>query len=661
MLKTVLWAIVGILATVTMARFLRGLGATTALSDSTPWGFWIAFDVMAGVALAAGGFVLAATVYIFGREKYRSFARPAILTAFLGYIAVAVGLMYDLGLPWHIWHPIVYPQYHSVLFEVAACVILYLTVLFFEFGPVILEHPVFHRPVFRKIHQILKKIAIPLVITGIVLSTLHQSSLGSLFLIAPYRLHPLWYSPIIWVLFFISAVGLGLMMVTAESFFSAWFFGHKLKMNFLSGLGKAASVVLLFYFGVRLADIAGRGLLAMAFDGSWQSILFLLELSISAIIPAGMLLFKKIRLSPVGLAACSGMTILGMIGYRFDVCIVAFSRPEGMSYFPSWMEVAVSVGIVAIAMLVFIFFVEKLKVYPEDEEEDHDGKMKEEAHFDPATMRNLMPKSLATPRRYSLAFIGSAALAIAFLPLDSLFGEQYTKTPVSKTTTIEGWQKKRSNKFGHELYLIDAKPDVAPDGEQLNLLMIDGNRDGRLVLFPHDRHSETLGQKDSCRQCHHQNLPFDKNTSCYECHSEMYTTTDIFDHSSHIQKLGGNQGCVRCHQDQSEIKARNTSLACAECHTSMVVQDTFIKLPKKEMRGFAVGYMDAMHGMCITCHQQKIEKESHKYGSNFADCTNCHRDIDASQLHEVEPYAIMRSPHEKLIESRGTVERHAGN
>jgi len=141
----------------------------------------------------------------------------------------------------------------------------------------------------------------------------------------------------------------------------------------------------------------------------------------------------------------------------------------------------------------------------------------------------------------------------------------------------------------------------------------------------------------------------------------MYTTTDIFDHSFHIEKLGGNQGCVRCHQDQSETKTRETALACAECHTNMVIQDAFIQPPKTGMKGLAIGYMDAMHGLCIKCHQQKVEKELDQYGSNFAQCLNCHREVDFSQLHKLKPYAIMRSPHDDLIESCGTVERHAGN
>jgi len=334
-LKTALWSLMGVLAVVTVVRFVRGLGATTALSDAMPWGYWNALK-MAVVALAAGGFVLAGTVYIFGLEKYRSFLRPAVLTAFLGYVTFVTILLYDLGLPWHIWHPIIYPQNHSVLFEVAICVMLYLSVLALEFAPVILEYHWFDRPLFQKIHRLLKKATIPLVIAGIVLSTLHQSSLGSLFLIAPYRTHALWYSPIIWILFLVSAVGLGLMVVTAESFFSAWFFGHKLRIDLLSGLGKAASVVLFIYAGLRLGDLALRGLLGTAFDGSWQAWLFLFELSLGALVPATLLSFRRVRTSAAGLGICAGMTVFGMIGYRFNVSVVAFLRQ--MPYFPTWMK-----------------------------------------------------------------------------------------------------------------------------------------------------------------------------------------------------------------------------------------------------------------------------------------------------------------------------------
>ncbi len=362
-LKTVLWTLVGILAAVTVVRFAHGLGAVTNLSDAAPWGLWIGFDVMSGVALAAGGFVLAATVYIFGLERYRPFVRPAVLTALLGYAAVAVGLLYDLGLPWRIWHPLVHWQHHSVLFEVAMCVMLYLTVLVLEFAPAVLEHPLFSGRVFRALLSGLKKATIPLVITGIVLSTLHQSSLGSLFLITPYRLHPLWYSPIIYVLFFVSAVGLGLMMVVLESLLASWFLGHEVHERELAGLGRAASVVLWTYVALRVGDLAVRGVLGMALDGSRQAGLFLFEIGVSAVIPATLLLFRRVRTTLGGMGLCAGLTVSGMVLYRLDVSILSFARPEGFGYFPSWEEFAVSVGIVSAFALIFIFFVERLRVY----------------------------------------------------------------------------------------------------------------------------------------------------------------------------------------------------------------------------------------------------------------------------------------------------------
>ncbi len=639
--KTVLWTLVGVLAAVTVARFARGLGAATALTDATPWGFWIAFDVMSGVALAAGGFVMAATVYIFGGEKYRPFVRPAILTALLGYIAVAVGLLYDLGLPWHIWHPMIFPQHHSVLFEVAMCVMLYLTVLSLEFAPVVLEHKWFDRPLFRRIHKLLHMAVIPLVIAGIMLSSLHQSSLGSLFLITPYRLHPLWYSPIIWVLFLVSAVALGLMMVTAESFFSAWLFGHKPQTERLAGLGRAASIVLLLYAGLRLGDLAARGMLGLAFDGSWLAWLFLCELAVSALIPATLLLFRRVRTSNAGLATCAGLTIAGIIGYRFDVCIVAFERPEGMSYFPTWMELAVSLGIVAGGLLVFLFFVERLRVTTDGHSPDSEtvpGGLAESV-YSPAGVRGLMPDSLGGPRRYSLALVVGAAVTVAFLPAEMLSGRQMQSTPVSATRTLEGWIGERGDDGGREISPAVPGTDTPPGAMQTTLLSIDGNRDGRLVLFPHKMHIGVLGDQDSCRMCHHQNMPFDQNSACCECHRDMYSVTDTFDHAFHADKLGGNDGCVDCHQDPTKIKCRETATGCVECHQDMIVADSMIGQSQAGLSGFAAGYMDAMHGLCITCHERELQEGRVGERPSFAKCANCHRDVDGIRFREMGPYA----------------------
>jgi Ni/Fe-hydrogenase subunit HybB-like protein len=212
-IKLALWLITGFAAAVGLLRFIFGLGVTTNLNDTTPWGFWINFDVMGGVALAAGGFVITAIFYIMKREEFHALVKPAVLTAFLGYIAVVFGLLFDLGLPWNIWHMLIYWNPHSPLFEVGWCVMLYLTVLLLEFSPVPLEK--FSR--YAKIRKFLMKFRFVFVLLGIMLSTLHQSSLGSLFLIMPFRSDPLWYSHILPLQFFISAIALGLMMVAFES------------------------------------------------------------------------------------------------------------------------------------------------------------------------------------------------------------------------------------------------------------------------------------------------------------------------------------------------------------------------------------------------------------------------------------------------------------
>lgn len=636
--KAALWLIVGFLVVMTAARFKSGLGSTTNLTDVSPWGLWIAFDVMAGVALAAGGFVLAATVHIFHLEKYHRFVRPAILTALLGYIAVAVGLLYDLGLPWHIWHPMVFPQPHSVLFEVAMCVMLYLTVLLLEFSPVVLEHPLLDRPLFRTIRNLLTRFTIPLVIAGIVLSTLHQSSLGSLFLIAPYRLHALWYSPIIWVLFFVSAIGLGLMTVTLESYFSSWLFGHKLRSDLLAGLGKAGAVVLGVYVVLRLGDLAIRGELGGAFDGSTMGNLFLFELAVAGVIPAILFAIPKVRNHPQAMGWTALLALLGIVGYRFNVCLVAFARPESMPYFPSWMEFSVSIGIVAAATLVFITFVEHFKVYPPEDEHDEEHAAEAKPSFSPHGFRLFLPESLAAPRRYSLAALIGASLAMAFLPTEALHGPQPFLTPVSASQAITGAMLETDADFGHEFFLAGPERDAAIEDDLVTFTILDGNRDGRLVLFAHDRHTAMLGGDASCNLCHHQNLPFAQQSECTSCHRDMYTVTDTFDHSSHLTHFGGNDGCVRCHEGVSGFKTRENATSCGECHEGMVVLGSRIEPAESGLGGYAVGFMDAMHGLCIGCHEERVAEQPERYPVTFAECATCHRDAGGDDLRALGPY-----------------------
>ncbi len=628
-LKTVLWTLVGVLTAITVVRFTHGLGAVTNLSDAAPWGLWVGFDVMAGVALAAGGFVLAAIVYIFGLEPYRRFVRPAILTAFLGYVAVAVGLLYDLGLPWHILHPAIYPQHHSVLFEVAMCVMLYLAVLTLEFAPVVLEHPWFSHPVFTRLLRLLKKVTIPLVIAGIVLSTLHQSSLGSLFLIAPYRVHPLWYSPIVYVLFFVSAVALGLMTVTLESLLAGYFLRHRIPTTLLSGLGLTAALVLSLYAVIRIGDLAVRGVLNTVLDGSWQSRLFIVEMAVSALIPAVLLAIRRVRASVWGLAVGAGLVVSGFVMNRLNVCFVAFARPEGARYVPSWMEIAVSLGIVAAGTLVFLLLVERFNVYGEEEV----AAAPQSPIYDPASVRGLLPSTLAAPRRNTLVAVGAAAMTFMFLPVK---GPTPAATPVSSPRRLDGVSRMRADSVGLRLVLAVAAPETVDTVLPVPLFAIDGNRDGTMVLFDHDRHVERVGTDTSCGSCHHLNLPFDRATSCSDCHRDMYEPTVLFSHDSHVQSVAQARGCVECHDPEQATKSYETATPCGECHWAQVAAGPIIEPPNDHWED-AVGYMDAMHDLCVSCHEQSVLEYPDRYSPDLARCAYCHAADRAIQLRELTP------------------------
>ncbi|MEW6203319.1 MAG: NrfD/PsrC family molybdoenzyme membrane anchor subunit, partial [bacterium] len=234
-------------------RFTHGLSDVTALSDRFPWGLWIGFDILCGVGLAAGGFTITCMVYIFNIKKLHSITRPTVLTAFLGYALVNLALIYDIGRPYNIWHPLLMWNPHSVMFEVAWCVMIYTSVLSLEFAPVVLE-----RFKMKAATRLLRRILIPLVIMGVLLSTLHQSSLGTVFLIAPYKMHPLWYTPLLPIFFFLSAVAVGLAMTIFESFLSYRFFRRQLEMEVLDILARMSGFLLVLYLALMIVDLKNR-------------------------------------------------------------------------------------------------------------------------------------------------------------------------------------------------------------------------------------------------------------------------------------------------------------------------------------------------------------------------------------------------------------------
>jgi len=339
-------------------RYLNGLGAISNLSDGRPWGFWISFDLYCGVALAAGGFTLAGVVYIFGREKYHSVARPAILTAFLGYLLVIFALLIDLGQPWYIWHAIIYWNVHSPLFEVAICVMTYTAVLALEFSPAVFERlSELNLPVIRRFNwhiplRVIRAIQIPLVIAGIALSTLHQSSLGTMLLMMPQTLHPLWYTPILPLLFLLSAIAVGPAMVIFESTLSNRAFGHELAIDVLSGLGRAIPYILGLYLLLKLVDLMVAGELGLIFTAYPINLLWWAEIIIGVVTPIILLSRPAIRQNRRGVFWSSVLVIFGLVLNRFNVSMLALGMRPGFTYFPHWMEIAISVALVADALLV---------------------------------------------------------------------------------------------------------------------------------------------------------------------------------------------------------------------------------------------------------------------------------------------------------------------
>jgi len=378
-----------ILAGIAYIRYTQGLGAVTHLSDTFPWGLWIGFDLLCGVGLAAGGFAVTATVHILHLKDFKSIVRPTVLTAFLGYLLVITALLLDLGRPWNIWHPIIMWNPHSVMFEVGWCVMLYTTVLSLEFAPIVIE-PFRERFKLGWMLKVLKTVTPVLVILGVILSTLHQSSLGSLFLILPEKMHPLWYTPMLPVLFFVSALAAGIAMMVVESWFSKRAFGKPIETHLLSRLSRVSVVVLAIYFVLRLRDLASRDALSTIFPLNRVSAMFLVEVGLGVLVPMVLLAFERFRRSPKRLAVVQGLVVLGFIFHRLNVSITSVEAATGRSYIPSIPEFFVSAGLVAVGMTIFVLACRYLPVFPEGPVAETEKKVQ------PAVAE--VPASLRTPK-----------------------------------------------------------------------------------------------------------------------------------------------------------------------------------------------------------------------------------------------------------------------
>lgn len=333
----------GILAA--LFRWIDGFEQIANISDLRPWGIWISVDLLVGVAISAGAFVLAATVHIFHIEKYRPVLRPALLTGFLGYILVIIALLVDIGQPQRIWHMLIYQNLHSPLFEVGVCVMTYTLVLLIEFSPSVLERFKWHG-----ILRVVEKVAVPAVILGITLSTMHQSSLGSLFLLVPYKMHPLWYTAWLPLVFLVSAIAVGFGMVIFESTLSNWIFNEEPRLDILQGLSRGLLITLTVVFAVKFLDLLLAGELGLIFEGSMQSSMFILENLVGILLPVGILLTAKLRNDLGWIFRASLLSILGLILHRLNIGLIGMA---GEPYVPHILELAVTVGLFAGGILLF--------------------------------------------------------------------------------------------------------------------------------------------------------------------------------------------------------------------------------------------------------------------------------------------------------------------
>jgi Ni/Fe-hydrogenase subunit HybB-like protein len=584
-LKEVLWVIATAGAIAIIARLVGGLGSSTNLSDAMPWGMWKILNMVAGVAVATGGFALAATVYVFKLERYRPVLKPAVVIAFLGYGSSCFALVMDIGLPQAFYKPVIFWNPHSFLFEVAWCVMLYFSVTTLELAPTILDQHKLHRW-----SKLLHRVTVPLVLLGITLSSLHHTSLGSLFLAMPARLHPLWFTTWLPWLFILSAVGSGVFLVVGVALAYARLYRRPVDLSMLAGLGRAGALILGLYLAGKVLDLVLRGQLAVLVSGQWEVGFFVAELALGAVIPIVLMVLPATRRSPGRLATASCSAVAGVILNRLDVGITGLVRSAHTSYFPSLAEFALSLGVFAAAALAFLYLVENYRIFENTPAREHLPVLAaQRPDLDPmGRTRALGP--VGSYARVSLIVVLAAALALGAFSARALEGVDLKRSPVQAPRGVDAARM---------------------------VLAINGDRDEDVVLFPHAAHQERGGGTASCPKCHHQSLPHDQASPCYRCHADMALRTSIFDHARHVAHLDDKWSCTKCHMG-AEPKNADNAKPCADCHR----EDMHLDVVQGERYDYhARSYTDAMHGLCVPCHQEQDKT----HGTHQAECSFCHR------------------------------------
>ncbi|MDR0392200.1 MAG: Ni/Fe-hydrogenase cytochrome b subunit, partial [Planctomycetaceae bacterium] len=342
-----------------LVRFIFGLHAVTNLNDQWPWGLWIGFDVLCGVALAGGGYGTALLVHVLHIEKLRPVVRGAMLTSLIGYLLVMAGLFLDIGRWWNFWRPFVSWGHESVLFEVFWCISAYTVVQVLEFGEIFTER------IFRGLHKFFVTILPALIIVGVAIPTMHQASLGGLYLLLDGRLHPLWWSPIIFVFFLLSSFFVGPAMVMLESAISGKALKHTIPIDVLRSLAKIGGVAMIIYLVLRIGDLFLRNEIGSIFADSYEGVAFRFEIIIGLIVPI-MIVFSPLSGKRFWLIVYGLCASFGVILNRLNVVVIGMMRDMGEFYYPTIYEIIVSVGLVSAGILIYLFVCENFNIVDQD-------------------------------------------------------------------------------------------------------------------------------------------------------------------------------------------------------------------------------------------------------------------------------------------------------
>jgi Ni/Fe-hydrogenase subunit HybB-like protein len=347
----------------TYLRFFEGFRASTNLNDQMPWGLWVGLGTLCGIGLSAAGFGISAAVYLLNMERYRPILRASILISFLGYMTVCVGYLYEIGLPWRFWHPIVMWNHRSVLFDVCVCIMTYTAVLTFEFAPAVIEKLPWAR--FRdSILHVHHRVLVGVVMAGVLLSSMHQSYLGGLYLIARGKLHPLWYSQYMHAMFYLSAIPAGLALTVMAIYLCMRSLNVRVDFSILADCGRMVQMLLIVFVFFKALDLAANHAWAYAFQPTAEAGYFWLEMALFAVVPIFLLSQRYVRSNPQRLYWACAVVVAGFMVTRLNVSINALQSAMGAHYVPKWSELASTVLVIAAGVIAFRYAVIYLDILP---------------------------------------------------------------------------------------------------------------------------------------------------------------------------------------------------------------------------------------------------------------------------------------------------------